>query len=186
VKKSILVLLVCVLFVSGCAFGTRRPTLNYTVALPSEPQNNIAIKVNEFTDERTWNKEKIGDVKNAYGMRCAEIIPQNSVVAWVTDALKKELVNAGYNISDNQAVSSVAQGAVLEAYVDAYWNYGGRVRLKVALKKDGKDVLNKEYSVQKNCGINMAARAASYAKTLEMTLQEVMKQVIPDINTALK
>ena len=177
-------LIVFVLFMSGCAFGTRRPTLNYTVVLPAASQNNITVKVAEFKDDRTWSKEKVGDVKNMYGMRCADIVPQNSVTGWVTDALKKELSNAGYTVTDEKASSSI-EGAVLEVYTDAVWNYGGRVRLNVTLKKDGKEILFREYKAQENCGVNWAATAKSYGKSLETALQGVMKQVIPDINTAL-
>ena len=184
-KKSMLVLLVCVLFVSGCAFTGRRLMLNYSVVLPAAQKNNIAVKVNQFKDERTWSKTKVGDVKNGYGMRCSEIIPQNDVCVWITDAFKAELTNAGYTVNNDTAVNNI-EGAVLEVYTDAWMNYGGRIKLNVVLKKDGKEILTKHYEVQKNCGLNWAATTESYAKTLELTLQDIMKQVIPDIDAALK
>jgi len=183
--KRGIVLFFLVLFLSGCAFGTRRPILEYTTILPTAPKNNVAIKVHLFVDERSWSKEKVGDVKNGYGMRCADIIPQNSVTEWVTDALKQELVNAGYNVSDDVSSINEINGDVLEVYTDAYWNYGGRVKLKIKLLKEQKEVLVKEYSAQKNCGMQWAATAASFGKTLKVTLQDAMKKIIPDINKIL-
>lgn len=183
--KKILLLMVPVLLLSGCALGTRRPMLNYSIIFPSAAKNNIVVKVSDFNDERTWSKAKIGDVKGGFGNRCGEIIPQNSVTVWIKEALKKELNNAGYTISDDASVNNIIGGDVLEVYTDAYWNYGGRVRLKIVLKKDGEEVLAKEYSAEKNCGMQWAATAASFGKTMELTLQDVMKQVLPDINKAL-
>ncbi|HHT9145478.1 MAG TPA: YajG family lipoprotein [Candidatus Wunengus sp. YC61] len=183
-RKCIWVM-VFVLFMSGCAFSGRRLMLNYSVVLPPAAKNNIVVKVDKLKDERTWSKTKVGDVKNGYGMRCSEIIPQNDVCVWITDALKAELTNAGYTVNNDAAANNIG-GAVLEVYTDAWMNYGGRIRLNVVLKKDGKDILTKNYAVQKNCGLNWAATTESYAKTLELTLQDVMRQIIPDIDTALK
>lgn len=179
--------LVCLLAIclSGCAFGTRRPVLKYDVKLPAAAKNNVVVKVAEFNDERTWSKEKIGNVKNGYGARCADIIPQNSVTGWITDALKNELSNAGYTVSEDDDAANVISGIVLEVYTDAYWNYGGRVRLHITLKKQGEELLNQDYSAQKNCGMQWAATAVSFGKTMEMTLQDLMRKVIPDINNVL-
>lgn len=183
--KRISLLLALIFAVSGCAFGTRRPVLEYSVVLPPAEKSNIAIKVSGFKDERLWSKEKIGDVRNGFGMRCADIIPQNNVADWVTDALKNELNNAGYILSEDGIASNIIDGTVLEVYADAYFNYGGRIRLNIVLRKGDKDLLNKEYSSQKNCGMQWAATAASFGKTMELTLQDVMRQIIPDVNKAL-
>lgn len=183
-KKSIC-LFVLLLFMSGCAFGTRRPMLTYSTAVPTASKNSIVIKVGDFKDERTWSKEKIGDVRNGYGTRCAEIIPQNSVIEWIRDAFKKELLNAGYTISEVSNDAITVEGSVLEVYVDAVVNYAGRIKLNIILQKGEKKVLNKEYYAAKVSGMNWAARAATYEKTIELTLQELMSKVIPDINNAL-
>lgn len=178
-------LFVLVLFLSGCALGTRRPMLTYSTTFPAAPKNNIAIKVGPFKDERTWSKVKIGDVRNGYGMRCADIIPQNNVTEWIRGAFKKELTNAGYNVSDDLNTTTTLEGAVLEVYVNAYMNYGGRVKLNIVLRRGNESVLSKEYSAEKNCGMAWASTAASFGKTIEMALQDVMKKIVPDINKAL-
>jgi uncharacterized lipoprotein YajG len=183
--KRWVLLSVLAIVLSGCAFGTRRPMLTYSVILPAASKNNIAIKVEPFKDERTWSKEKLGDVRNGYGMRCADIIPQNSVTEWLTDAFKKELANAGYTVSEDQNTDINLEGIALEVYVNAYMNYGGRIKLKVTLKKNDKEILSKEYSEEKNCGMAWASTAASFGKTIELTLQDLMKKIIPDINKVL-
>jgi uncharacterized lipoprotein YajG len=183
-KKSALLFILAIL-ISGCAFGTRRPMLTYSTILPAASKNNITIKVAPFKDERAWSKEKIGDVRNGYGMRCADIIPQNSEEEWLTEAFKKELENAGYSITDTVKPDVTLEGTALDIYVNAYWNYGGRLKLNIILKRSDRVILSKEYSAEKNCGTAWASTAESFGKTLEMTLQDLMKKIIPDINKVL-
>ena len=184
-KKGILIVGIGLLLLSGCAFGTRRPLLTYTTALPPAPKNNITVTVAPFKDQRVWSKEKLGDVRNGYGMRCADIIPQNSVTDWLRDAFRKELVNAGYTIYEDAKADTDLEGTALEVYVNAYMSYGGKIKLNITLKKDDKAILSKEYYTEKNCGLAWASTEESFAKTIEMTLQEIMKKIIPDINGVL-
>lgn len=184
-SRRLLIIGITVLSLSGCAFGTRRPLLTYNSILTSQPKNNIAIKVLPFKDERTWSKQKIGDVRNGFGVRCADIIPQNSVTEWITTALKEELTNVGYTVSDSTNAANIVEGEALEVYTNAYMNYGGKINIHMSLKQNGKEILSKNYSAQESCGVNWAATAKSHAKTMELTLQSLMKQILPDINKAL-
>lgn len=181
--KKLLFIAASVILVSGCAFGTRRPLLDYQTTTPSKVQNNISISVDPLTDARTWSKEKIGNVRNTYGMRCADVIPQNSVTEWIRNALKDELKNSGYSVVDSGS-KNVVSGEVNEVYCNAYWNYGGRVSFHLVVKKEGVSVLDKKYSLERNEGTCWVASAESFATTMKRTLQDVMKQVIDDINSA--
>jgi hypothetical protein len=182
--RNLSLFLVCALLVSGCAFGTRRPYLDYQVTTPAKQANNISITVNPLSDERTWSKEKIGDVRNGYGMRCADIIPQNSVTEWIRAALVDELKNAGYNVVDSDA-QNVVSGEVTEVYCNAYMRYGGRVGFHLSLKKDGASVMDKKYEVEKSSGVAWASTAESFGNAMKFTLQDAMKQVITDVDGAL-
>jgi len=181
--KKILFITVSVILVSGCAFGTRRPLLDYQTTMPSKAQNNISISIDPLSDARTWSKKKIGNVRDGFGMRCGEVVPQNSVTEWIRNALKDELKNSGYSVVDS-GTQNVISGEVNEVYCNAYWNYGGRVGFHLVVKKDGTSILDKKYAFEKNAGTCWAATAESFANTMKFTLQEVMKQVIDDINSA--
>jgi len=100
------VALVSVVLLSGCAFGTRQPTLIYPPAVESGEKavahaavmpipKSVQIVLKPFTDQRS-NKKVVGTVRNALGMRTADVIPTNSVTDWVTQALGTELRNNGY------------------------------------------------------------------------------------------
>ena len=102
------VALVSAVLLSGCAFGTRQPTLIYPPAVESGEKSvahaavtpspkNVRIVLKPFTDQRS-DKKVVGTVRNAFGMRTADVIPTNSVTDWVTQALGTELRNNGYTV----------------------------------------------------------------------------------------
>ena len=131
---SILTILIFVVFLAGCAFGTRHPTLTYPpesdssgtsvahAAVKPTPKN-VQIVLIPFTDQRS-DKKLVGTVRNAYGMRTAEVIPTNSVEDWVTQAVSTELQNNGYTVvrgtsnDDTSASSStVVSGEILNVFL---------------------------------------------------------------------
>lgn len=176
-----LIIVFVLLSISGCAFGTRRPTLTHSTALPPGSPKDIAIKVMSFEDKRP-NKEEIGYIRNAYGMRCAKVISTNDVSNWITSALKAELQNAGYSLSDN-AQNSVS-GDVIEVFCDTSFAYEGKVMVRVILKKANEVILDKNYSAKEE-EMNWAARAATISKVLEKTLQNAVKQIMFDIDNKI-
>ena len=180
-RKLGLVLLV-VLSVSGCAFGTRRPLLTYTPVVPVSPPRNIALYVETFKDERT-EKNVIGHVRNGWGLKTADVVTDTIIADWVTEALKSELGNGGYVVVKDRT-DLVAAGEVLTVYCDSYMQYEGKVELGVVLKRNSEVLIDKKY-LGKATNLNWAATAKSYGKTLEQSLQNVMKQIVTDINQKL-
>jgi hypothetical protein len=130
-------------------------------------------------------KDTVGYSRNGYGMRCAKVIPENNVNQWATDALKKELENAGYTVTGENDTQNVVDGAVFDIFCDTYMTYEGRVNVKVSLKKKGETIFDKNYSATQSGGVNWAATEASFAKTLELTLQEAIKQAVYDIDKGI-
>lgn len=172
------------LFLIGCAWGDRKVVLNYSSVMPSQPKNNITIRVDTFEDKRTIT-DTVGYSRNAYGMRCAKVLPQNSVTDWVKNALKTELINAGYSVTDEDSVANIIKGVVFDVFCDTYFTYDGSIGIKAVLIREGEELFDKNYTAKKSGGVNWAATSTSFAKTLELTLQDVIRQVIFDVNKAL-
>lgn len=179
-SRFIVVLLM--IFASGCAFGTRRPILNYTAVTPVRTPNNIAIKVVAFEDSRI-NKKAIGEVRNAYGMKTADVITDTNIAEWITNALKSELRNAGYTVIE--AAENEIQGEILKVYCRALLSYEGEVTIKVSLRKGNKKLLDKMYSGEAS-KLNLVCTAKSYGITLEESLQKAMIKVVSDVDRALQ
>ena len=180
---SAIIACVMIVTVSGCAFGTRRPTLDYSAVTPVKAQKNIAIKVTIFKDERP-DKNIVGNVRNGWGLKTADVITETSVSEWVTNALKSELKNDGYTVVDTSAENEIG-GEVIKVYCDSYMCYEGEVMMKVSLKKSTNVLFEKTYS-GKASDLNWAATAKSYGTILQRSLQQIMIQVVGDVDRALQ
>lgn len=193
--------LVSVVLLAGCAFGTRQPTLTYPPA--SEPgeksiahaevkpsPKNVQIVLKPFTDQRS-DKKVVGTVRNALGMRTAEVIPTNSVTDWVTQALGTELRSNGYTVVSEipagtpQGTSAVVSGEILNVFCDMYFSYTGQVSLVAKVSQDGKEVLNKHYAGEGSAGLAVAMTAESYAQSLALALSSALRQFVSDLDKSL-
>ena len=192
---------VCIVFLSGCAFGTRQPTLIYppavesgekavahAAAMPSPKTVQIVLK--PFTDQRS-DKKVVGTVRNALGMRTADVIPTNSVTDWVTQALGTELRDNGYTVVSElpsgtlPGSSAVVSGEILNVFCDMYFSYTGQVSLVARVNRDGKEVLNKHYAGEGSAGLAVAMTAESYAQSLALALSSALKQFVSELDKSL-
>lgn len=119
------------------------------------------------------------------GMRCAKVIPQNGVTEWVTNALKAELTNAGYSISNQENTPNVIGGEVFDVFCDPSLTYDGSIGIKIMLKRNNKLILEKQYAVKKSRCDLFGRIGKAISKTLETTLQDTLKQAVGDINKEL-
>jgi hypothetical protein len=195
-------ILVLIGLLGGCAFGTRQPTLIYPPApqsgatpvanaAPKSAPKDVQILLDPFVDERS-DKKGVGTVRNGFGMRTADVIPTNSVADWVTQALKTELQNEGYTVdvasagnSSSRGANRVVSGEIQKVFCDMYFSYTGEVSLLVKVSRDGKDVLNKNYSGEGSAGVAWGATAESYAQSLALALAAALKPFLADLDKTL-
>ena len=99
----VLLLLAGVTQAAGCAFGTRYVELGYppqkpakidamesATALGGPRTREVILVVNDARPSR----DRIGNVRNGYGMDTASILTETNVEVWVYDAIELELVSA--------------------------------------------------------------------------------------------
>lgn len=186
---------------SGCAFGTRQPTLVYPP--PGDPSVTVAetarstaapkktkIVLAPFRDERT-DKTVVGTVRNGFGMRTADVVPTNNVANWVTDAVGTELRLSGYSVvrggaSDpNDPESVLIGGDVLNVFCDMYLSYTGQVSLLVRVSRGNRDLLAKHYAGEGSAGLAMAATGESYAESLALALRDALRKFVAELEGKL-
>lgn len=206
---ALVMFLVGVASLQGCALGTRNIALRYEPTFSGERAGNGTIAITKFDDLRPDRKilvmefvlvptrqsirEKniVGEVRNAYGMRTATVRAKGQDLgAWVANALAEELNRAGLHVQKYSDAAPpnlpfVIRGAVLEAYVRMYMFYRTRIRVQVTVERDGLPVLNKEYT-GKAGGLAVLVSAGSYERQLEQALQSIMMQVVPDVLSCLR
>ncbi|CAJ0775141.1 YajG family lipoprotein [Ralstonia thomasii] len=200
-RSGLLVLLASAFILGGCAFGTRNPTLTYpptsesgatSIAYAAERPTlrSAQIVLNRFVDQRSDTKT-VGTVRNAWGMRTADVIPTNSVSDWVTQAVKTELERNGYTVTEGNSgdspasTSVVVSGDILNAFCDMYFSYTGQVSLVTRVQQGGKEVLNRHYAGEGSAGVAFAATGESYAQSLALALSSALRQFVADLGKSL-
>jgi hypothetical protein len=141
------------------------------------------VKVGEFEDGRS-EPQKIGAMKNIWGMTVVSVMTDDSVPEWMTKALATELTQAGYSVVDHKDGYRV-EGKVIEAFTNTAFIYEGSLSIDLSLKKGDEVVFRKIYSTDEDGGLNWLDRPAMTAETLEINLQEICRQFIADINDKL-
>lgn len=175
---------------SGCAFGTRTVALNpvtTSLALDAAGQR-VYVEVLDKRDAAL--KPVVGHVKNGFGMKTADVVGDKEVTVWVRDSLVAELKRSGALISVEPTTrdgrTSKIAVDIQVCYAQAYWNYGGEVRVALTVSQDQTALINgKMYSVTAQLGTNFGATAESYQRVLELAMDALLQQMLPDIITAI-
>jgi len=194
IKLDALFVIVTLFFtaqMTGCAFGTRQVALQYNPsAYSSVVPGSPAVSISNFADTRT--DRSLGCVRNGYGMKLASVEAkpgEHSVPAWVSTALSDELKRAGCSVvpdgsgRDGEA-QFVISGEVQRVYVDSYMTLHGEISVGVSMKNGDRPILNRLYHAEAS-QINWWSSSKEFQKTLDMTLQDLMKKMIPDITDAM-
>ncbi len=183
---------------AGCAFGTREATLVYPPPPDGEAKSAVAkvlppvaretkIHLRQFTDERS-DKKVVGTVRNAYGMRTADVVAKNGVTAWVTDAIALELKKRGFTVAPGdaklppEAGSIVMGGEILNVFCDMYFSYTGQVSLLVRVTDSSGEVLTRHYAGEGSAGIAFAMTSESFAASLSLALAAALEKMMADLD----
>jgi hypothetical protein len=176
---------------TGCAFGTRQVALQYSPAMCSSViPGSPTVSIHNFTDTRT--DRSLGCVRNGYGMKLASVESkpgEPAVPMWISTALSDELKRAGCSVELGSSKGEsrgqfVISGDVQRVYVDSYMTLKGEISMAVAMKNGDRSVINRLYHAEAS-KMNWWGSSKEFQKTLDMTLQDLMKNMIPDIADAM-
>ncbi len=183
-------------FINGCAFGTRHATLVYppaagmVVVSNTPPRTPLGqVSVGTFSDERP-DKVLIGYVRNGYGIQTAEIQLGSGVEPVITDAVRYELKQAGWQVVDpptgtNSSIP-VVSGEILVLHCDAYLSYEGEATLMVHATRSGHEVFKKVYSGRGGGNLNWAATGEGYGRAVSQAVQDAVLGFVRDMPVIIR
>ncbi|MFH1846562.1 MAG: YajG family lipoprotein [Candidatus Omnitrophota bacterium] len=175
------VLISCVL--TGCAVFNAKPVLNYSMVNPSQSARNITVCVSEVEDVRANKSGLIGEIYNGYGIKTGEIREPDNVIQWVTKAMKEELTNAGYNVTDTDEAQLKIKSEIINISASYGYAFHGTVVLRICCIKGNDRIFEKLYTgSSEKLELLQPSLSKGVANVLERSLQEVMKQLILDMN----
>jgi hypothetical protein len=173
------------LFGGGCAFGDRKVLLTYPPGMNmaqrnaaqalTPPPNAQNVVLLSFIDQRP-QKDRVGEVRNGFGMHTADVLASSNVADWVTLATEVELKKAGFRVTvlkvrPGSGDDPVVSGEVLKVHCGAYFKYGGEIEFAVRVEKGGRTLIQKTYQGKGSAGTNWAATSESYGAALGEALQ---------------
>jgi hypothetical protein len=182
---------------SGCAFGTRHVELSYPpeggeggglVAAARADTGNVprCCEVILAVSDRRTDIRRIGNVRNGFGMDTADVVTGSDVTAWVAGAFRQELAEAGYTVVPAESNAASAGAVRLEAeittvYCDVIFSYKGDVWMNVYLSGQDSAPIANSYHGSGSAGLNWAATSDSYAESLARALRDAVMQVMADL-----
>lgn len=182
--------LLAVLILAGCG-GQQPVTLSYAGASPetvAPSAGSTKVYLVPFGDKRP-EKEDIGDLHNGYGFKIKDVVLSNDPAQTVTDAVKQELENAGYQVvmatsGDLPADAPMLSGDVVG--IDCCSNsFGSGMTSKLSLDATMSDAgIEKFDQIYVGEGSNSALLfygQEDYQDAMSAALQNVLQQLIADV-----
>lgn len=177
--------LFCACIVAGCAFGTR--TVSLRIPPPAQSQN-ASITFLPFVDCREDTGNVVGDVRNTYHMRTADVVTRDPITDWVRNGLARGLDTNGFEVAlrpsadDDSAAGGIrVRGAIETVYATSYLTYGADVVLEAEISPSGAPPIRRTYHGRGSAGLNWAATEAGYQESLTLALQDATSQFLEDI-----
>lgn len=178
---------------SACAFVGREAKLRYpplqegqaVAPAPPAPAPDAPAVAVVVTDGRPDPRNRVGNVRNGFGMVTASVTTADDVAGWIKGALESELQAHGLRV-----VPSAGGGASLAAQVakvecDAFFEYGASVMLSTQLTTGGAAIHSGSYTGQGSAGTNWSATEESFSLSLSLALRDAARQIAADVKKAL-
>jgi hypothetical protein len=176
----------------GCAFGNRKVNLVYPpglnmaqrmkVATPAPDARSIVLL--SFIDQRA-QKDRVGEVRNGFGMHTADVLAVNNIADWITSATKWELEHAGFRVTVAKvrpaAGDPIVSGEVLKVHCGAFFKYGGEIEIALRLEQGGRTLIQRTYLGKGSAGTNWGATSESYSRALGEALQNATQNFVAEM-----
>ncbi len=181
--------------IAGCAHGSRYIELSYppqeqveisspaTQPAASGPRTHqVILAVNDARETR----DRIGNVRNTFGMDTASILTEDNIEVWVYDAVVFELGRLGYQVLDHRSTPSDASedrltATVQKVYCDIYAVYDGEVSLQATLERAGEEPLMAEFATKVSSGLSWAGSGSATGESLAQALQIAIHDMLNDL-----
>jgi uncharacterized lipoprotein YajG len=181
-NKAILAAALLTLGLTGCAITPATESINYQaqtgVAHVAHAEN---VMVNVVTTDSRADKV-IGNKKNGFGMKLADINSDIPVDVIVNHAIEQELKSRGFNVAKNSGLKVTAdvtkfynefQAGVFTAYAD------GETNITVVVSSNGNQIFNKNINGKSRMFVQLAT-GSNAKESVENALTDAMTNLFND------
>jgi len=186
----LLIFLVGVSFLMGCALGVTRVNVSHDPLNRIENKKEGNILVNEFKDVRPQKREYIGNKRNMYGMVLGHIGTESgvSLAEILTKYFAESLSEAGYKTvvmkeakmpdgSEKIKFDAMLEGEIVEFWMDLYMAVWHKVGVKLTAKhSDSKEVLWEKVIHGEDKNVLWIGATAEYEKVIRQALTKALNK----------
>lgn len=178
--KSIFIF-IFILLLAGCV---SRIDLAYEPVMEKQESNHTILHVQSLGVQNFEGKPKgttVGTIEN------------DVFSDWIINALKSELANAGYSITENKEL--IEPEAIVESIETHPLIYNicpgqfrgkdGWMSIEMSVKQGDKEIFTKVYQSRRGMKANLFVLKSSIEKTLRRSLQDICRQFVEDLNAEL-
>jgi hypothetical protein len=175
--------IVSAVFLEGFIFYAK-PKLAYDVSSLKGASKNVSIYVEDFKDAREdKGGGSIGEVCNAF-FKTGDVKEPSDIGEWATDAFKKELTNAGYDISNDPSCRLKMEGKILSIYASLRMSYEAKVVIAIKMMNGQSVLLEKMYTGSyKRTEMMQMDISKGISNALAESLKKAIGQALGDVNS---
>ena len=170
--------------------GVKQINLAYTSGnLAPLPKANTGqeVVINKFKDSRS--QKHIGEATNHGGTVFFTVEAKNDISSWVTNAVAAELGKSGFSVAVGENAVN-PEKFIINGNLSRVFASGiiSEMRVTIQVIKDYKIILNKSYTTAGSKVGRVTAPIVywiDYVKLFDITLQDLMIEMIPQIITAI-
>jgi len=190
----LLILLVGITSLMGCALGVTRVIVNHDPLIRVENKKEGTILVSQFKDVRPRKTEDIGNKRNMFGMVLGHIGTESgvSMTEILTKYFAEALSEAGYTVvimkemkvpegSEKIKFDAMLDGEVLEFWLDLYMAVWHSVSVKLIAKHpDSKEVLWEKVVDGEEKRVLWVGVTAEYERIIREALTKALNKAVSE------
>jgi hypothetical protein len=179
---------------SGCATVDQKIGLGYGPPLEQVPGRHTgAVVVSRVDDPAATRNKKgewiIGSINNVHGVHRADLLSDQAVGEWISDALMLELKRAGYGVTQAASLPAGVPAALLVTGIRVVTNINKGVtsddvshelsfNVEVFVKGDRVKTLT---VASRDSSTMLSASREEMEKMMRRALHDALQRVVPDI-----
>ena len=185
-------LILCCL--NGCATTDQKIALNYARSNDSIVKHSGEILVSHVEPtsltKNALGEWIIGSLNNVYGVHQADVLSDRSLGEWISQAVLHELRQSGYSVSPVPILPVAAVHGILISDIELLFqiNKGAvsteskhELKFNVSVYRNGTKTKTFSVAARDNRTIPLIASIEVKEKIMLQSLQDAMRQIIPDI-----
>jgi hypothetical protein len=182
-KMKLLISIMFLISLLGCAFGDREVTLTASgpVVAGDNSLAGLEIALPQFQDTRV-KVDMVGKVRNGWGMHTADVLTKSNVADWLTQSVWNQLSHLG--CVQKESAPARITGKILVVDCDSMMTLSSQISVYLQISSQGREIFSNNL-VTPYSATNWFASSSEFQSALHENLKVWLVASMPGIINAL-